>query len=185
MKLQFIIALFLSILLIGCAGSYQSSVAPGYEPPASNQIAVTYLDHPDINISSSATKVLEANLNTCKLTECLSAERTEEIFQKNNISLPKRMTKEYVKKLKETLNVKFLLTGGVTIWKKGSVGFPVASSTEFGASLTMYDLETGEVVWSVSGEETGGSGIFAESPESRAKQVFLAMLKKWDGFCRR
>ncbi|MDR3611034.1 MAG: hypothetical protein P4L27_10755 [Ignavibacteriaceae bacterium] len=184
MKLQLLIALLFSIFIIGCAGSYKSSVTPGYDPPKSTEIAIIYLDYPDVNISSIATKVLQENLKRCRLYDFLSAEKTEDLLQKNNITIPKRFTKTFIQNLKGLLNVKYLLTGGVTMWKEGSAGYPIASSTEFGASLTMYDLESGEVVWAVSGESTGGSGIFSDPPDAKAYEVFRGMLKKWDGFCK-
>jgi hypothetical protein len=47
----------------------------------------------------------------------------------------------------------------------------------------MYDLMTGEVVWTVSGQEEGASGFMAEDPSVKAHLVFRTMLRKWDGFC--
>jgi hypothetical protein len=177
-----IIAIFL--LVIRCAGSFQSTVTSGYQPPAGEEIAVSFLDHPDINVSNKATAVLENELRECNLNNFISADETEDIFQKNNITIPRRLTTNFVKGLKEVLDAKYFLTSGVTIWKEGSAGFPIASSTEVGASLTMYDLDNGEVVWSISGEESGSSSILAEAPESKAEAVFESMLEEWEGFCR-
>jgi hypothetical protein len=60
----------------------------------------------------------------------------------------------------------------------------VASHTEVSASLTMYDLETGKTVWTVSGQEVGGGGIFAEKPEEKAAVVFRKMLQEWRAMCK-
>ena len=185
MKNTIPIILILTLILMGCgAGSYQSKVKSDFEPPKAKDIAVMYLDHPDINISNIATKFLEKELKNCQVIGFIPAVRTDSMLQGNNISIPRRFTKDFALKLKNILNVNYLLTGGITIWKEGAPGFPVASSTEVGASLTMYDLNTGKVVWTVSGEETGWGGIFAEKPKSKAEDIFQGMLSEWEGFCK-
>ncbi len=170
-------------LLIACGGTFRSVVAPGYEAPAGEQIAVTYLDHPDINISNEATQVLEEQMAYCEIKNFLTAEKVQELLEKNNTTLPKRLTQNSIQALKEALPAKYLITGGVTKWQKGGVRFPVALDTEVGASLTMYDLATGKVVWTISGEEKGSGGLFAEDSKTKAKTVFKKMLSKWKGFC--
>jgi len=177
--IPFIIALF----LIGCAGSFTSQVAPGYRPPFGKEIALTYLDHADINISNNATSILEEQLRHCRINDFLTAEETTNLLQNNKIELPRRLTEQFIQSLRDVIPVKYLLTGGVSVWKRGGVGFPMASSTEVSASFTMFDLTTGKVVWTASGQEEGAAGILAEDPSSKAKTVFHTMLKKWSGFC--
>jgi hypothetical protein len=171
------------IMLVSCAGSFKSTVKPGYDLPSGNEIAMTYLDHPDISISNKATEVLENELIKCNKRNFIKAKNVEEILQNNNITMPKRLTPLFFSKIKDHIKAKYFLTGGISIWKKGSVGFPVASSTEVSASFTMYDIQSGEVVWTVSGQEEGSSGLFAQAPESKAETVFKTMLKKWVNFC--
>ena len=48
----------------------------------------------------------------------------------------------------------------------------------------MFDLESGEIVWTVTGQESGAGGVFAERPASKAKVVFKKMFMKWSGFCK-
>ena len=178
--------IYLSILmlvLIGCAGTFTSTVAPGYQPPEGKEIALTYLNHPDITISFIATAVLTQQLLACGIFNFIAADKTNEILQKNNINMPRHLTQNFIIALKELIPTKYLITGGISIWKKGSIGFS-DNSTEVSASLTMYDLETGKVVWSVSGQEEGYGGIFAEAPGEKAKIVFSKMIKKWPGLCK-
>lgn len=179
--------IYLSILMLiltSCAGTFTSTIAPGYQLPEGEEIALTYLNHPDITISFIATAVLTQQLMACGIFNFIAANKTNEIFQKNNINMPRHLTQNFIIALKELIPTKYLITGGISIWKKGSVGFPVASPTEVSASLTMYDLETGKVVWRVFGQEEGGRGIFAEAPVEKAKIVFSKMIKKWPGLCR-
>ena len=180
---KYLIALSV-LFLMSCAGGYKVQITPGYEPPEGKEIAVFYLDHPDVTIANSATAVLEKTLDYCSKINYINAAITDSIFQANDIHLPRRLSKNYLTSLREFLPTKYLLTGGVIKWIKGSIGFPVASSTEVAISLTLYDIENGEVVWTVSGDEIGMAGIFAESPEDKAEWVFSRMLHKWDGFCK-
>lgn len=173
----------LSLLFFSCAGHFKATVKQGSTKPTGENLAITYLDHPDINISNMATSILEDLLKKCDLNLFTPAAKTDEIFQTNNITIPRRLTQNFVKSLKDILQVKYVFVGAVTYWDEGSVGFPVASSTEVGASFSIYELETGDVIWTVTGQEEGAAGIFAESPETKARSVFLTMLKKWPGFC--
>lgn len=177
------VLLVLAFLLAGCAGSFTSQVSPDYRPPLGKEIALTYLDHADISISNAATSVLENQLRACEVNDFLSAEQTTELLEKNKIELPRRPSESFIQSLGEIIPTRYLLTGGVSVWKKGALGIPVASSTEVSASFTMYDLTSGRVVWTVSGQEEGASGFFAEEPSVKANLVFRAMLRKWDGFC--
>lgn len=177
--------LLLTAVFYSCAGTFTSNVTPGYEtPPPGSEIAITYLDHADVNISNTATEVLINQLLKCKIYNFMKADSVDAILQKNNISIPRRLNETFLKNIHQVIPKKFLLTGGITKWNKGSIGFPVAKSTEVGISLTMYDLETGKVVWTVSGEESGGSGIFSDSPESKSEVVIGKILRKWKELCK-
>lgn len=114
----------------------------------------------------------------------MTAEETMKLLEENEVDIPRRLTPSFVTSLKDILPKKYLMTGGVSIWKKGSVGWPAASATDVSISLTMYDIENGEVVWAVSGQEEGASGILAEKPEEKAKIVLEKMIKKWPEFCK-
>ncbi len=177
------VSVVLAFLVAGCAGSFTSQVSPDYRPPLGKEIAITYLDHADLSIANAATSVLENELKACQLNDFVPAEQTNNLLQKNKIELPRRLSESFLLSLRDIIPARYLLTGGVSIWKKGGPGFPMASSTEVSASFTMYDLTTGRVVWTVSGQEEGADGIFAEDPATKAKVVFRTMLKKWEGFC--
>jgi len=173
----------LPLLFVGCAGNFTSQVTPGYVAPTGDQIAVTFLDHANVNISTAATKILEGQLAGCKQTNIIPAETVDSILRVHKLEIPRRLSEDYVKSLKPVLGAKYLLTGGVLIWTQGAVGFPVATATDVSVTLSLYDLETGKIAWSVTGQEKGADGIFAEKPESKAKVVILTMLRKWKGFC--
>lgn len=177
------ILLVLPFLFVGCAGNFTSQVTPGFVVPTSDRIAVSYLDHANTNISNSATAILESQLERCQQTNLIKAAEVDSILRANKIEFPRRISEDFVRSLKPVLNAKYLLTGGVLIWTQGAPGFPMATATDVSATFSMYDLETGKVAWSVTGQEKGADGIFAEKPEQKAKVVFSQMLRKWQGFC--
>ena len=88
--------------------------------------------------------MLTQQLLACGIFNFIAADKTNEILQKNNINMPRHLTQNFIIALKELIPTKYLITGGISIWKKGSIGFS-DNSTEVSASLTMYDLETGKV----------------------------------------
>ena len=75
--------------------------------------------------------------------------------------------------------------GGIIKWEKGPAHFPVATETEVQISLSLYDVSTSELIWSVTGSQKGGGGIFANDPASTARKLFDQMLEKLPNFCRR
>ena len=177
------ILLLLPFLFVGCAGNFTSQVTPGTVVPTTERIAVTYLDHANTNVSNAATAILEGQLERCKQNNLIKSAEVDSVLRANKIEIPRRISEDFVRSLKPYLNAKYLLTGGVLVWTQGAPGFPMATATDVSATFSLYDLETGKVVWSVTGQEKGGDGIFAEKPEQKAKVVFFQMLRKWKGFC--
>ncbi|MBI1804620.1 MAG: hypothetical protein HY033_11110 [Ignavibacteriae bacterium] len=183
---KFLIFSIVTTFLFGCSGVYKSTLTPGHEIPQGHDLAVSYLDHPDVTVSNKATEVLESELRKCNKNDFIEARIVDSILSKHNITIPRRITSDFIKSLKNVIPTKYLLTGGVSIWVKGSVGsfpFGTNSNTQIAASFTIYDLASGEVVWTVSGQDEGASGIFSEDPARKAPSVFKQMLKKWEKFC--
>ena len=171
------------LLLAGCVGNFTSQVTPGYEPPPDNQVAVVLLDHPDAAVANAATAALEQQLRACGRAAFIPAARTAQMLERYHVVIPRRFISTDLGQIKDALPVRFLLTGGVTTWKKGSIGFRRATATEVAVSLTMFDLTDGRVVWSASGHQEGGRGILAESPAVKAGVIIHRLLTKWEGFC--
>ena len=178
MKIKYLILGIVCFLFISCSGSYNYNIKPGFHSPLSKDIAILSLYSPYIGVSVSATSLLEECLREGKMNEFMTAKESSELLRENNISLPRIITGDFARKIKAVLNVKYLLTGRVDIWKKGGI----ANNTEVGALFILYDVNSGDIIWKVDGLEKGNGGIFAESRETLAKTVFTNMLSKWEGF---
>ena len=72
----------LALILAGCAGTFTSTVTPGYTAPAGGDIAISYLDHADLNISNKATQVFTRQLTQCGIFNFMTADQTEDLLQK-------------------------------------------------------------------------------------------------------
>lgn len=180
-----LLIVFCCLLWLNCStGKYTSTVTPGYTPPAGEEIALTYIFHADEEISNKATEVLTNQLLRCKIGRFMRAADTEKRLNENNLAIPRRITASYLASLGDLLPAKYLLTGSVDGWKQGELNYSTANNaTEVSFSLTLYEIATGAVVWTATGQGEGASGVFAPEPERQAAHVVVAMLQKWSGWC--
>lgn len=176
----FIVSLFVS----SCASPYISKISSGYNAPKQEQIAIMYTDNADQNVSTAATQATERALTSCK-KQIVKAEQLETAMQKNKIQVPRRMTADFIKSLRNVTQAKYLLTSGVTKWQEGMIGFDVAKGrTEVEFGFTLWDIDNGEVVYTVSGSNRSSSGgIMAPKVGDFAEAIVKDMFQQWSGFC--
>jgi hypothetical protein len=173
------------LAISSCASPYISKITSGYNAPKQEEIAVMYADYADQNVSASATQAIERALTGCK-KQVVKADNIESAMQKNKIQVPRRMNADFIKSLRSATKAKYVLTSGVTKWQEGTVVLFDASkgrtAVEFGFSL--WDIDNGEVVYTVSGgNQSSSGGVFAPKVGEFAEAIIKEMFQQWSGFC--
>jgi hypothetical protein len=178
--------LVLSLLITSCASPYISKITSGYTVPKQEEIATMYADNADQNISTAATQAIERTFLSCK-KQIMKAEQLESAMQKSKIQVPRRMTTDFIKSLRSVTKAKYLLTSGVTKWQEGAVvlGFDASKGrTEVELGFTLWNIDNGDVVFTVSGSNRSNSGgVFASKVGDFAEQIIKEMFQQWSGFC--
>lgn len=178
-------SLILPLFLNSCASPYISKITTGYSVPKQEEIAILFAENADQNVSTLATQATERAFTSCK-KQIVKADQFESALQKNKIQIPRRITADFVKSLRSATKAKYVLTSGVTKWQQGAaVVFDMAKQfTEVELGFTLWDIEKGEVVFTVSGgNRSGSSGLFAPKVEEFSEQIIKEMFQQWTGFC--
>jgi hypothetical protein len=177
--------LILPLFLNSCSSPYIAKITTGYSVPKQEEIAIMYADNADQNVSTLATQAIERSLTSCK-KQITKAEQLEVAMQKSKIQVPRRMTADFIKSLRSVTKAKYLLTSGVTKWQEGAVVVfdeaKARTSVELG--FTLWDIDNGEVVFTVSGGNSSFSmGLLAPKVGEYAEQITKEMFQQWSGFC--
>jgi hypothetical protein len=171
--------------MFGCASPYISKITSGYIAPKQEEIAILYADYADQNVSSSATQAIERALAGCK-KQIVRAEQIESAMQKNKMQAPRRMSTEFIKSLRTITKAKYALTSGVTKWQQGMVVIldPSKAFTEVEFGFSLWNIDTGELAFTVSGGNRSSSGsLLAPKVEDFAEAIVKEMFQQWSGFC--
>ncbi len=188
LSLPFVLALcglIVPLFLNSCAVPYISKITEGYSVPKQEEIAILFADNADQNVSTLATQATERAFISCK-KKIMKADQFESAVQKNKIQVPRRITADFVKSLRSATKAKYVLTSGVTKWQQGAaVVFDMTKQfTVVELGFTLWDIDKGEVVFTVSGGNTSGSsGFFAPKVEEFSEQIIKEMFQQWTGFC--
>jgi hypothetical protein len=177
--------LILPFFLNSCASPYISKITAGYSVPKQEEIAILFADNADQNVSTLATQATERAFASCK-KQIMKADQFEAALQKNKIQVPRRMTTDFVKSLRIATKAKYVLTSGVTKWQQGAaVVFDIEKQyTTVELGFTLWDIDKGEAVFTVSGgNSSGSSGLFAPKVEEYSEQIIKEMFQQWTGFC--
>lgn len=172
-----------AIFFSSCSGSYNATLTPGYSFRVFDTVAVSYIDYAEPAVSDSVTNILQQYLFTCANLKFVSAQSFESLLQANGLTIPKRLTREFLLRLRHISAARYLLIGNVTLWKRSYMALTPKKSN-VGIVLSLYDLDNGEPVWFVSGEsESDFTGLLASSPEFLCRTVIRNMIKEVNGFC--
>lgn len=178
-------ALFPVLLLAGCGTSpFLSQVSPGYAPGGRDRISVHYLEHPDASISAIATDLLEQEMRDCPQIEVAPATRTDSLLQAKSIVLPRHLTREFIQSLHPVLGTKYFVIGGISGWWQPRLRVTAQMKAEVSASLTMYDLETGAIAWTITGALPGVAMSPADTSHWTARHLFGGMVERWNATCK-
>ncbi len=175
-----------TLMLQACAAGLRLSGNPSTPIPEGSRVAVMLLDHVDPFVSGTATGWLEVALRqNCRNLSLIDHETVAAQMTDASMVIPRRPNRPFLEQFSTVIEADYLLTGVVTSWQKGRLRILGHSpSTEVGIVLILYDIGTGESLWSVSGDEGGGHGLLASDPSFAAKKLFDKMLKKLPTFCR-
>ena len=179
-------ALFLAAVapvLAACGPSISVSGRP--EPvPQGAPIALLGMDHADPSIADAATDSLGAALAAmCPNLRVIDHTTVAEQMSAAGVVVPRQLNRVFFEQFATAVDAGYLLTGGISTWEKGRVHFPSAIETKVNMSLSLYDVRTAALLWSVTGEKTGGGGLLSDDPAETARKLFDDMLKKLPAFC--
>jgi len=174
------------VLLQACGASTTVSGNLLAPVPKSATVAILSLEFADPSIARVATDSLHAILGTsCRDLMVLAPDTVAERMSAARVVVPRQLNRVFFEQFASAVHAEYLLSGGIIRWEKGRAHFPVATETEVQISLSLYDVSTSELIWSVTGSQKGGGGIFANDPASTARKLFDQMLEKLPNFCRR
>lgn len=174
-----------TLTLQACAAGIMLRGNPSTPIPEGSRIAVMLLDHADPAISSMATGWLVLALRTnCRNLSLIDHETVTANMTDAGVFVPRRPNRPFLEQFSTVIEADYLLTGRVTKWQGGRQLLRRALSTEVAMSLVLYEIGTGELLWSASGEDTAGEGAAAQDPSFAATKLLDNMLKKLPTFCR-
>lgn len=168
-----------TLLLTACGASITTSGRVDAPIPGSSTLAVVPLYHADPGIANAATLALESAVTgACRHDfTVIDHEAVVARLDSAGIGVPRDINRPFLQKFASAVDADYLLTGGITEWHKGGVGFSGAR-TKVSLTLSVYDIAAGGFLLSATGDKDGGGGIFAGEPASTAEDLFGEMLRK-------